>query len=142
MQRVSSASVTVEGRITGKIENGILVLAGCAKGDTDEDFRWIARKVSELRIFGGESGHFDLSVKDVGGSILVVSQFTLLGDARKGRRPSFSDAMPVDEARAAFDRFVVILKETGLSVEQGEFQATMDVESVNHGPVTLIIDSR
>lgn len=143
LQRVSRAAVKVNGRILGEIQNGLLLFAGCERDDTDEDFRWISRKVAELRVFpgDGESG-FDRSLADVDGAVLVISQFTLLADVKKGRRPSFTDAMPVEEARGAFERFLDIFRATGLRVETGEFQATMDVESVNHGPVTLLLDSR
>lgn len=142
IQRVSRAKVTVKGRITGEIGRGILLLAACHKDDAESDFRWIAEKTSNLRIFPGDTGHFDKSVKEIGGSILAVSQFTLLGDARKGRRPSFTDAMPVDRAKAAFDRFLALLRETGVPIETGEFQAMMDVELFNDGPVTIMIDSK
>jgi D-tyrosyl-tRNA(Tyr) deacylase len=144
VQRVSEARVDVDGECVGGIERGILLLAGCETGDTNADFSWIAKKVATLRIFpdGEEGGHFEKSVVDVGGKVLAVSQFTLLGDARKGRRPSFSDAMPSDEARDAFERFVQALRGEGLVVETGRFQAMMDVRSVNHGPVTILLDSR
>lgn len=144
LQRVSEAHVEVDGEVVGRIGEGILLLAGCEAGDTDVDFAWVAKKVATLRIFpaGDSDGHFERSVVDVGGKILAVSQFTLLGDVRKGRRPSFSDAMPVEEARAAFERFVGVLRAEGLSVETGRFQAIMNVHSVNHGPVTILVDSR
>jgi D-aminoacyl-tRNA deacylase len=144
IQRVSEARVEVSGEVVGRIERGILLLAGCESGDTDADYIWIAKKVATLRIFpGGEDeGHFERSVLDVGGGVLAVSQFTLLGDVRKGRRPSFSNAMPVEEARGAFEQFVSVLCAEGLPVETGRFQAMMDVVSVNHGPVTILLDSR
>jgi len=146
IQRVSSAEVTVGGETVGRIGEGILLLAGCEAGDSEEDFRWIAHRVANLRIFppadAGDGGHFERSLIEVGGAALVVAQFTLLGDARKGRRPSFADAMPVAAARDAFERFVGILKETGLTVETGRFQEIMDVASVNRGPVTILLDSR
>jgi D-tyrosyl-tRNA(Tyr) deacylase len=146
VQRVSSAAVRVADETVGQIGAGILLLAGCETGDTEEDFRWIAHRVANLRIFPPETaedgGHFERSLIEVGGAVLAISQFTLLGDARKGRRPSFSDAMPVEEARGAFERFVAILKEAGLSVETGRFQEMMDVESINQGPVTILLDSR
>lgn len=144
LQRVSRARVTVGDEVTGEIGPGIVLLAGCAAGDTDEDFLRIARKTADLRLFAspGDDSHFDLSLAEVGGAVLAVSQFTLLGDCRKGRRPSFSSAMPVEEARAAFERFVGILRGTGLRVETGRFQAMMKVELVNDGPVTILIDSR
>lgn len=145
LQRVSRARVTVDGETTGEIERGIALLAGCASGDTDDDFRRIAQKTVNLRLFpseGHDGGHFDRSLLEVGGAVLAVSQFTLLGDCRKGRRPSFSSAMPVEEAREAFQRFVGILRETGVPVATGRFQAMMKVELVNDGPVTILIDSR
>ncbi len=144
LQRVSRAKVTVDDEVTGEIGRGVVLLAGCAAGDTDADFQRIAQKTATLRLFPSpdDSSHFDRSLMDVGGSVLAVSQFTLLGDCAKGRRPSFSAAMPVEEARNAFERFVVILKETGLPVATGKFQAMMKVELVNDGPVTLLIDSR
>lgn len=146
IQRVSSAEVRVADETVGRIGAGILLLAGCATGDTEADFRWIAHRVAHLRIFppadAGDGGHFERSLLEVGGAVLAVSQFTLLGDARKGRRPSFSDAMPVAAARGAFERFVEIIRETGLAVETGRFQEMMDVASVNQGPVTILLDSR
>lgn len=148
IQRVSSARVKVDDGIVGEIGRGLLILAGCEAGDTREDFEWIAAKTVSLRIFpdvapGG--GHFERSLLDLresGAAILAVSQFTLLGDARKGRRPSFSDAMPVEEARAAFEDFLDALRATNVRVASGLFQAMMEVESVNHGPVTILLDSR
>ena len=146
IQRVSSARVTVDSEIVGEIGKGILLLAGCEREDTTKDFEWIANKVANLRLFESEdsdaAGHFEHSLLEIKGEILAVSQFTLLGDARKGRRPSFSKAMPVAEAGPAFEDFIEILKSTGLKVETGVFQAMMDVELVNQGPVTLVIDSR
>lgn len=142
LQRVSAARVLVDGTACGAIGRGLLCYAACACGDTDEDFAWIAGKVADLRLFPGEDSHFSRSLKEIGGPVLAISQFTLLGDARKGRRPSFSDAMPVEEARAAFDRFLAALRATGVPVETGRFQASMQVESVNDGPVTLLLDSR
>lgn len=144
LQRVSRARVTVDGETTGEIGTGVVLLAGCAAGDTDEDFRRIAQKTASLRLFPSpdDETHFDRALADVGGAVLAVSQFTLLGDCRKGRRPSFSSAMPVEEARTAFERFVGILRATGLRVETGRFQAMMKVELVNDGPVTILIDSR
>ncbi|RMH59565.1 MAG: D-tyrosyl-tRNA(Tyr) deacylase [Candidatus Hydrogenedentota bacterium] len=145
IQRVSSASVSVRGEVIAEIGRGILLLAGCARSDTEEVFRWMARKVANLRIFppapGEPGGHFEKSVMEIGGEILVVSQFTLFGDARKGRRPSFSEAMPVEEAREAFPRFVKILREeSGVRVVTGRFQEMMDVKLTNEGPVTIILD--
>lgn len=146
VQRVSSAEVRVDGVSVGRIDGGILLLAGCEIGDTDKDYRWIAHRVANLRIFppadSAEGGHFERSLLEIGGSILAVSQFTLLGDARKGRRPSFSDAMPVETARGDFERFTEILRETGVLVETGRFQEMMEVASINFGPVTILLDSR
>lgn len=144
VQRVSEASVDVNGACVGRIARGLLVLAGCEAGDTDADFKWMAQKIAHLRIFPSDDadGHFEKSVDEIGGAVLAVSQFTLLGDVSKGRRPSFSKAMPVEEARVAFERFVDILRAQQLDVETGRFQAMMNVHSTNHGPVTLILDSR
>lgn len=144
IQRVTSASVKTESGTAGAIGSGIVLFAGCEEGDTNSDFEWIARKCADLRLFSDDSadGHFEKSLRDIGGAILAVSQFTLLGDARKGRRPSFSKAMPVDQAREAFEIFLNTLKETGLEVASGEFQAMMKVELVNDGPVTILLDSR
>ena len=142
LQRVSRASVRVDGRVTGSIEAGFLVLAGFAPTDTEEQLAWMAEKILGLRVFGDAEGKMNLALADVGGAVLVVSQFTLYGDARKGRRPSFIDAAPPDVAIPLYDRFVALLKEKGgdVPVATGEFGAMMDVELVNDGPVTLILD--
>lgn len=143
IQRVSRATVLVGPKVVGEIGRGLLVLAGCEKGDTRAVFEWYARKIADLRLFPNEDGeagrHFELSVRDIGGAVLLVSQFTLLGDAKKGRRPSFSDAMPVAEAEKAFADFVNAMRATEVPVETGVFQAMMKVELVNDGPVTLIL---
>lgn len=142
VQRVSEAKVTVEGRTVAAIGPGLLVLVGAGAGDGDPDADYIARKVAELRIFEDEAGKLNRSVEEVGGSVLVVSQFTLHGDCRKGRRPSFDGAMTPDAARGLIERVCAMLRERGLRVESGEFGARMDVGLVNRGPVTLLLDSR
>lgn len=142
IQRASRAEVRVGGRVTGKIGTGFVVLAGFAPTDTDEQLGWMAEKILGLRLFGDAEGKMNLALADVGGAVLVVSQFTLYGDARKGRRPSFIDAAPPDVAIPLYERFVALLKEKGdgVPVATGEFGAMMDVELVNDGPVTLILE--
>jgi D-tyrosyl-tRNA(Tyr) deacylase len=140
LQRVSRARVTVEGRVTGEIGRGLLLLAGFTDGDTDDTLAWMADKVVELRIFPDDEGKMNRSVREVGGGLLVVSQFTLYGDTRKGRRPSFIDAARPEIAIPLYARFVDLLRATGLSVGTGEFGAMMDVELLNEGPVTLILE--
>jgi D-aminoacyl-tRNA deacylase len=140
LQRVSRARVTVEGRITGEIGAGLLLLVGFTHGDGDETLGWMAEKVAGLRVFADDEGKMNRSVVEAGGAALVVSQFTLYGDARKGRRPSFVDAARPDTAIPLYERFVDALRGTGLRVETGEFGAMMDVELVNDGPVTLILE--
>lgn len=147
VQRVNTARVTVDERTTGEIGRGLLVFVGVEKGDTHDDVVYMAGKVRDLRIFeddGDEAGRkrMNRSVLDVGGSILVVSQFTLSGDVRRGRRPSFDDAAPPDEARAHYEAVVRELRTAGLTVETGEFQAMMRVQLENDGPVTILIDSK
>jgi D-tyrosyl-tRNA(Tyr) deacylase len=142
LQRVSSASVTVDGRSTGTIADGLLVLLGVERGDGPSDRDYIVSKVRDVRIFADEAGRMNLSIGDAGGAVLVVSQFTLCGDARKGRRPSFDGAAPPAEARLLYEDMVRALRDTGLRVETGEFQATMQVSLVNDGPVTILLDSR
>jgi D-tyrosyl-tRNA(Tyr) deacylase len=142
VQRVSEARVEVGGRVVGQIGAGLLVLVGAGQGDTEADVDWTARKVAELRIFEDEAGKMNRSVEDVGGAILAVSQFTLYGDVRKGRRPSFVGALEPVAADALVRRFVALLEQRGLHVETGEFGAMMEVHLVNQGPVTLIVDSR
>lgn len=141
IQRVSTASVEVDGAITGKIDAGLLVLFGVAKGDTERDADWLAEKILGLRIFEDDAGKMNRSVTDVGGALLVVSQFTLYGDTRKGRRPSFDQAAPPDEANRLYEYFVAQCRERGIRTETGVFQAMMRVSLVNEGPVTLICDS-
>ena len=140
VQRVSRASVTVGGRVTGSIGRGFLVLAGFAPADTAEQAEWMADKVAGLRVFGDEAGKMNLDLAAVGGAVLVVSQFTLYGDASKGRRPSFIGAAAPDVAIPLYESFVAALRTKGLRVETGEFGAMMDVELVNDGPVTLILE--
>ena len=140
LQRVSRARVTVDGRVTGEIGRGLLLLAGFTEGDTEDALAWMADKVVGLRIFADDEGKMNRSVQEVGGGLLVVSQFTLYGDARKGRRPSFVDAARPEVAIPLYQRFVQLLRATGLPVGTGEFGAMMDVELVNDGPVTLILE--
>jgi D-aminoacyl-tRNA deacylase len=140
LQRVSRARVTVEGRVTGEIGRGLLLLAGFTDGDSEDALAWMADKVVGLRIFPDDEGKMNRSVQEVGGGLLVVSQFTLYGDARKGRRPSFIDAARPEIAIPLYERFVELLRATGLAVGTGEFGAMMDVELVNDGPVTLILE--
>ena len=142
VQRVSRATVTVEGRAVARIERGLLVLAAAGAGDADADVEYVARKTAELRIFEDDHGRMNRSVEDVGGEVLVVSQFTLYGDCRSGRRPSFDGAMQPEGARALIDRLCEALRARGLRVQRGEFGALMEVDLVNHGPVTLLLDSR
>lgn len=143
VQRVKAATVRVGERVTGEIGRGLLVFVGVARDDTAADVRYVATKIRDLRIFDGEGGRpNDRSVADIGGGVLVVSQFTLYGDVRKGRRPSFDDAAPPDAARALYEDLVRELRSTLASVATGEFQAMMDVELVNDGPVTILVDSR
>lgn len=141
-QRVSSASVSVDGKVVGAISAGLCVLVGVAQGDTEEDVAWLAAKVVELRIFEDEQGKMNKSVLDTRGGILAVSQFTLLGDARTGRRPAFTAAAPPEIAKGLYDRFCGLCRARGLDVQEGVFRATMRLSLVNEGPVTLILDSR
>jgi D-tyrosyl-tRNA(Tyr) deacylase len=144
LQRVSRAAVRVDGRTVGSIGVGFVVLAGFATGDTEETLDWMAEKVLGLRLFGDTEGKMNLALHEVQGAVLVVSQFTLYGDARKGRRPSFTDAAPPAVAIPLYQRFVALLKErgagSGIAIESGEFGAMMAVELVNEGPVTLILE--
>ena len=141
LQRVSRAEVRVGDRVTGRIERGFLLLAGFRREDNEEALSWMADKVIGLRLFGDSEGKMNLGLEDVSGGILVVSQFTLYGDARKGRRPSFIDAAPPDISVPLYERFVAILRERAPGVvETGEFGAMMDVDLINDGPVTLILE--
>jgi D-tyrosyl-tRNA(Tyr) deacylase len=141
VQRVKEAHVNVDGRIVGAISHGLLVLLGVGEGDTEEDGRYLAEKISNLRVFPDDQGKMNLSIKDSGGEILAVSQFTLYGDCRKGRRPSFSSAAHPEVANQLYLNFVEVLRNHGLKVETGVFQAHMEVGLVNDGPVTLIVSS-
>lgn len=142
VQRVTRASVTVDGEVTGKIGKGFMVLVGAEVGDTEADARLCADKLAGLRVFVDDEDKMNRSVLDVGGAILLVSQFTLLGDARHGRRPSFIAAARPEEAEPLLETMKAMLEEKGLHVETGRFRAHMDVELVNDGPVTILIDSR
>jgi len=141
VQRVGRASVTVDEQIVGQIERGIVILLGVREGDTEREVDWLAEKCVHLRIFENDEGKFHHSLMDIGGDILVVSQFTLYGDCRKGRRPSFTAAASPEEAEQLYDRFVKMLRNKNLKVETGVFAARMVVEIHNEGPVTLIVDS-
>lgn len=142
VQRVRSARVTVGERVTGEIGHGLLVLVGVEQGDGPSDVTYIAAKTRDLRIFQDDHDKMNRSLLDIGGSVLVVSQFTLSGDARNGRRPSFASAAPPEIARALYEDVVRELKTSGLRVATGEFQAMMQVTLVNDGPVTILLDSR
>lgn len=141
VQRVKEASVTVDGAVVGRIGPGLLVLLGVGQGDAPPDVEYIADKIAQLRIFEDEAGQMNRSVLDVGGAVLVVSQFTLYGDSRNGRRPGFSSAARPEEANALYEDVVARIRSTGLTVATGVFRTMMDVALVNHGPVTLLLDS-
>lgn len=141
VQRVQEASVTVEGTVVGAITHGLLVFLGVGSGDTSADARYLAKKIAKLRIFPDDQGKMNLDVQEVGGQILVVSQFTLYGDCRRGRRPSFSGAAAPDVAETLYQEFVAELQAEGITVATGVFQAHMDVSLINDGPVTLIVSS-
>jgi len=142
VQRVHEASVSVAGQTVGRIGAGLAVLVGVAVGDGEKDAELLAEKVLHLRIFDDEAGQMNRSVLDTGGGVLVVSQFTLMGDARKGRRPSYVDAAPPGEAARLYEHFAAHLRSSGAEVASGVFRAMMDVALVNHGPVTILLDSR
>lgn len=142
LQRVISATVTIEGKVVGEIGPGLVVLLGVADGDSNEDTSYLARKIVELRIFSDNEGKFNLSVTDIKGEMLLISQFTLLANTRKGRRPSFTDAAPPELAETLFNQFVDCMRATCLKVETGRFQQHMLVEIHNDGPVTIMIDSK
>jgi len=141
VQRVSAAKVVVDGAVTGAIERGLLVYLGVGRGDGDEERAYVLSKVLGLRVFEDAAGKMNLALADVGGALLVVSQFTLYGDVRRGRRPSFDDAMPPEEAERVYEAFVKEARAAGVRVETGKFRAHMEVSSCNDGPVTLLIDS-
>lgn len=142
IQRVASARVEVDGKSVGEIGRGLLILLGVEQGDSADDARYLAEKSAQLRIFEDAAGKMNLSLEDVGGQILAVSQFTLLADCRKGRRPGFSRAALPEPADTLYQQFVALLRERGLTVATGIFQAEMQVHLVNDGPVTLLLDSR
>jgi D-aminoacyl-tRNA deacylase len=141
IQRVTEARVKVDGDVAGEIGAGMLVLLGVTKADTAADAAFLVDKLVNLRIFADDAGKMNRSLLDTGGAMLVVSQFTLYGDCRKGRRPSFDDAAPAEQARALYEQFVEIARRSSLRIETGVFQAHMDVSLVNDGPVTLIVES-
>lgn len=142
LQRVGRAEVRIEGRIVGRIATGWLVLLGVARGDTEEDADRLAGKAVGLRAFSDADGKLNRDVRDVGGAILAVSQFTLLGDCRKGRRPGFADAAEPADAERLYQRFLAAIRAAGVAVETGLFRADMQVELVNDGPITFLLDSR
>jgi D-aminoacyl-tRNA deacylase len=141
VQRVSRARVTVREEVTGKIDRGLLVLIGIGAADTEADADYLADKISGLRIFEGEHGKMNLSLSEIAGSVLAVSQFTLYGDVRRGKRPSFDAAAPPEKARMLYEYFVERIRAAGLRCETGRFQEMMQVELVNDGPVTILLDS-
>ena len=141
VQRVSSARVTVDGLLVGEIGSGLLVLLGASCSDDQDDVVYVVRKILGLRIFQNSGGKMDLSVAEVNGAVMVVSQFTLYGDVRKGRRPSFDEAAPPESARPLYDSVIEGIRDVGVKVATGEFGAMMDVSLVNNGPVTLLVDS-
>ncbi len=142
VQRVTRASVKVDGELTGKIDEGLLVLLGVAPDDTESDADYLADKVAGLRIFEDDAGKMNRSVADIDGAVLAISQFTLFGDARKGKRPSFDGAARPEFANALYRHFVERVRALGLRCETGRFQESMEVELVNQGPVTILLDSR
>ena len=142
LQRVTRASVSVAGEVVGGIGRGLVIFVGVASGDTEKDANYLVPKIINLRIFADDEGRFNLSALDIKGELLVVSQFTLLADTRKGRRPSFVEAAPPAQAEELFERFVEQARATGLKVETGRFQQYMQVEIHNDGPVTILLDSR
>lgn len=141
VQRVSQCQVTVEGEEIGRIGPGLLVLLGAQNGDTEKDASYLADKISGLRIFEDAQGKMNLSLLETGGAMLIVSQFTLLGDCRKGRRPSFTDAAPPTEAKLLYERFCDLVRQKNISVATGQFQADMQVTLTNSGPVTMLLES-
>jgi D-tyrosyl-tRNA(Tyr) deacylase len=142
VQRVSQAEVVISGVQVARIGQGIVALVAVSRQDTERDLNWMARKIIELRIFDDEQGKLNLSLQEVGGELLVVSQFTLYGDCRKGRRPSYIEAAPPEEAEKLYQEFVTIVRQLVPGVQTGQFQASMEVTLTNSGPVTLVVDSR
>ena len=142
VQRVTNADVKIDGRVNGKIDDGLLVLLGVGNGDTEEDMKYIADKIIKLRIFSDENDKMNLSLEDVGGSVLVISQFTLYGDCSHGRRPYFGNAMEPVSANEMYEKFVAYIREQGIHTETGEFGADMKVSLTNDGPVTIILESK
>jgi len=142
VQRVAKASVSVDGNIIGCIDRGLVALVGVANGDNQQDVNFLTEKTVNLRIFEDNQGKFNLSLLDIKGELLIVSQFTLLADARKGRRPSFTDAAPPELAKKLIDNFVDLTREYGIKVATGRFQAHMMVEIYNDGPVTILLESK
>jgi D-tyrosyl-tRNA(Tyr) deacylase len=142
LQRVHGASVTIDGSIVSRIERGLLVFVGIAAGDGPADIAYIASKVRDVRVFADDLGRMNRSVQEVGGAVLVVSQFTLMADARRGRRPSFDAAAAPEDARRTYDALLIELKRSGVALQSGVFQADMQVELINDGPVTVLLDSR
>lgn len=142
VQRVTNADVKIDGRVNGKIDNGLLVLLGVGNGDTEEDMKYIADKIIKLRIFSDENDKMNLSLEDVGGSMLVISQFTLYGDCSHGRRPYFGNAMEPVSANEMYEKFVAYIRERGIHTKTGEFGADMKVSLTNDGPVTIILESK
>ena len=142
VQRVTNADVKIDGRVNGKIDNGLLVLLGVGNGDTEEDMKYIADKIIKLRIFSDENDKMNLSLEDVCGSMLVISQFTLYGDCSHGRRPYFGNAMEPVSANEMYEKFVAYIRERGIHTETGEFGADMKVSLTNDGPVTIILESK
>ncbi|MDM7998072.1 MAG: D-aminoacyl-tRNA deacylase [Acidobacteriota bacterium] len=142
VQRVSKAEVRVEGVRVGRIDRGILALVAISRDDTEHDLHWMAKKIAELRIFDDAEGKLNRSLQDINGQLLVVSQFTLYGDCRKGRRPSYSEAAPPAEAERLYQQFLTLVRQYVPDVQTGRFQAIMEVDLTNSGPVTLILNSR
>ena len=142
IQRCSRGKVTVSEKVVGEIDNGLVILLGVQKGDTEKDANFLVNKISGLRIFSDESDKMNLSIKDVDGSALVISQFTLCGDLKKGRRPSFVNAAPPEDGNRLYEYFMAELNQSGVQVQSGEFGARMNVELVNDGPVTFVLNSK
>jgi len=142
LQRVSGASVSVAGEVVGRIGRGLVIFVGVANGDTEKDAQYLAQRTVNMRLFSDEAGRFNLSALDIQGELLLVSQFTLLADTKKGRRPSFTEAAPPTQAEQLFEQFAGQVRATGLKVETGRFQQYMQVEIHNDGPVTILLDSK